>query len=98
MNQKLSITAVMVAILLVGCSIAGQPEPTPWPETVDWETAVEILQSGKVVAVSQLHNLSVTLEMDDGSLIETVEPVIDEIFREIELCGSPCEGILLATE
>jgi hypothetical protein len=89
---------IVSSLLLFACSDTSQPNPTPYPERVDWPTAVEILHSGDVVEVVQLHNLSVTLRMDDGSLINTVEPLIDEIFREIDLCGPACEGIILVTE
>jgi hypothetical protein len=92
------ITTTLLAIILAACSLSPQPDSTPWPEQVDWPTAVEILHGGHVEAVMQLHNLSVTFLMDDGSQIKTVEPVIDEIFLEVDLCGKPCQGITLATE
>jgi hypothetical protein len=95
---RIWITTTLFVILLAACSAAPQADPTPWPEQVDWHTAVEILQGGHVEAVMQLHNLSVTFLMDDGSQIKTVEPSIDDIFREVDLCGKPCEGITLATE
>ncbi len=65
---------------------------------VDWDTAVEILNTGQVTQVTQLHNLQVTLTLEDGTQIETVEPFIDEIFNEVQLCGNPCSQIVLATE
>jgi hypothetical protein len=65
---------------------------------VSWEEAIEILNSGEVVGVYQLHNLEVTLQHRDGSWITTMEPRLDDIFREVDKCGSPCEGITLATE
>ena len=89
---------ILSGMLLTACSSVSLPQQTPYPETVDWITAVEILNSGEVVEVVQLHNLSVTLHMEDGSLIKTVEPLIDEIFREIDLCDLVCEGIILVTE
>ena len=96
--RKFIVLMVGFVLLLTACSPAGQPEPTSWPESVGWETALEILRSGHVEGVAQLHDLTVTFTMDDGSQIKTVEPVIDEIFREVERCGQPCEGIWLATE
>ena len=88
-----------VMLLLVSCSGARtEIPPTPYPEQVDWETAVEILNSGDVEMVVQLHSLEVTFTMKDGSEIHTVEPQIDAIFAEIEKCGDPCSQITLATE
>ena len=69
-----------------------------WPDEVNWDTAIEILNAGQVTEVVQSHNLDVTLTLDDGSQIKTVEPSLDEIFREIELCGHVCREILLITE
>jgi hypothetical protein len=96
--KKIIVTFTLLILLLAACSAVEQPDPTPWPETVDWETAIEILNSGHVVGVAQLHDLTVYLEMDDGSQIKTVEPSIDEIFNEVAKCGQPCEGMVLATE
>lgn len=96
--KMMLVTVITAAFLLVSCSTGISADPTPWPETVDWETAVEILNSGHVTGVAQLHNLTVYLEMDDGSQIKTVEPSIDEIFTEVSKCGQPCKGIVLATE
>jgi hypothetical protein len=91
--------ALLAVLLLVSCSGAGtEVPPTPYPEQVDWETAIEILNSGDVEMVVQLHSLDVTLTMKDGSEIHTVEPTIDAIFAEIEKCGQPCSQIAIATE
>ncbi len=93
-------------LLLSGCSgISNGPTvtpdpstPTSYPSEVDWETAVEILNTGMVESVLQLHNLDVTLMMKDGTEINTVEPRIDAIFQELEKCGEPCGHIILVTE
>lgn len=90
--------ALIVSSLLLNACGSSPVEPASYPETVDWPTAIEILHGGKVIEVVQLHNLSVTLQMQDGSLIKTIEPTIDGIFREIDLCGRSCEGIILVTE
>lgn len=96
--KKIIFTLTILALLLGACTASPQSDPTPWPEEVGWETAIEILNSGHVVGVAQLHNLTVYLDMDDGSQVKTVEPAIDEIFNEIAKCGQPCEGMVLATE
>ncbi|MBW8011946.1 MAG: hypothetical protein FVQ83_12015 [Chloroflexi bacterium] len=59
---------------------------------------MEILNSGEVVTISQLHNLEVTLELMDGRMIKTVEPRIDAIFEEIDTCGEICSNIIRVTE
>ena len=64
----------------------------------NWQTAVEILNTGQVTEAYQTHNLQVTLTLVDGRQIKTVEPSIDEIFREIEICGDICSNIILITE
>lgn len=88
---------VLSALLLAGCGL-GQADPTHYPSEVNWKTAVEILNTGEVEMVAQLHSLDVTLTMKDGSQIDTVEPTIDAIFQEVEKCGQPCSQIVLATE
>ncbi len=94
----------LILILLAACSTNaetqenGIPDPLPCGEEVEWDVAVKILNQGDVEQVVQLHSLEVTLILDDGCEIKTVEPVIDDIFQEVEKCGSPCEGMILATE
>lgn len=69
-----------------------------WPAKVSWETAVLILNTGRVTEVVQSHNLDVALTLADGSQITTIEPVLDDIFREVERCGNICSEISLITE
>ena len=75
-----------------------QVGPTPYPSEVNWEIAIEILNTGDVEMVAQLHSLDVTFTMKDGTQIRTVEPTIDAIFHEVDKCGQPCSQIVLATE
>jgi hypothetical protein len=94
----------IVLLLLTACSSGansqenGIPDPLPCGEEVEWELWVKILNQGDVVQVTQLHSLEVTLHLSDGCEITTVEPLIDDIFKEVEQCGEPCEGMTLATE
>ena len=93
----LGLLAIVVALLFSSCG--GIPgDSTPYPSEVDWETAIEILNSGDVEMVVQLHSLDVYLTLKDGSEIKTVEPTIDAIFMEVEKCGQACYKIVLATE
>lgn len=71
---------------------------SPAPETVSWEQAIRILNAGDVMAVSQRHNLTVTLDMNNGAIFTTLEPHIDAIIQEVEKCGLACSKILIATE
>lgn len=97
--KKTFLVLSLVALLLAACSAGSAGEtPTKLPDTVDWPTAVSLLQSGQVEQVVQLHNLTVTLTLKDGQQVKTVEPVIDAIFDEIQACGAPCSNIILATE
>jgi hypothetical protein len=91
--------ALTAMSLLAGCGGMGSEiPPTPYPDEVDWDTTVEILNTGEVEMIVQLHSLDVTLKMKDGSEIHTVEPQIDAIFNEIDKCGEPCSQIVMATE
>ena len=74
------------------------PNNTPKTENIQWEEVAEILKSGNVKSVFQTHNLDERLELDNGNLLKTKEPQIDDIFKEIEKCGNVCDNITLATE
>ena len=99
--KKLLIVLTMTVMIISGCNPNGNntvPTSTPYPEEVPWELAVDILNRGEVDTVNQLHNLTVTLLLNDGTEIKTIEPVIDAIFEEVDKCGQPCDNIALATE
>ena len=97
MKSRLLLVCLLFALLASSCA-GTQAEPTPYPGEVDWETAIEILNSGEVEMVAQLHSLDVYLTLKDGTEIRTIEPSIDAIFQEVELCGQSCREIVLATE
>ena len=86
-----------IALLVSACG-GSRVEPTPYPSEVDWETAVEILNTGEVEMVAQLHSLEVILTLKDGTEIRTVEPTIDAIFQEVQKCSQLCSQIVLGTE
>lgn len=67
-------------------------------ERVDWNKAIALLRSGRVLAVTQLHDLSVTLSTQDGKRYATKEPTIDAIFSAITLHAPNAQAIVIATE
>lgn len=75
--------------------------PVPGSEQatiVSWEEAQTLIQEGQVAQVTQLHNLTVFLTLEDGSMVQTIEPNIDDVFDVIEQCGDACADISIATE
>lgn len=98
MIRKSSLWLVLVLYMVLLISGCTSTPPTPYPSDVDWDTAVEILYTGDVEMVMQAHSLDVMLIMKDGSEIHTIEPTIDAVFAEIDQCGQPCSGIIMATE
>jgi hypothetical protein len=88
-----------------GQSIEGSGAESAYPipgaeqaTIVSWEEAQNLIQEGQVAQVTQLHNLTVFLTLDDGSMVQTIEPDIDDVFDVIEQCGDACADILMATE
>ena len=65
---------------------------------ISWDEAREIILSGGVEQVFQLHSRQVTLYLEDGRRLVTVEPEIDAVFKVVEECGDPCADVILATE
>jgi hypothetical protein len=86
--------ALVVLFLLAACSPALPADG----EIISWSHAVELLHAGQVTMVMQAHSLDVTLVLDNGATVHTVEPHIDAIFQEIQACGAPCANIAQATE
>ena len=95
--------AILVLLVVIFLTIkSGKEAPTAGEETgssfLPWSEALTILKSGVVERVAQTHDLDVELLLKDGTTITTQEPAIDDIFREITACGSPCASIALVTE
>ncbi len=65
---------------------------------VSYDEAVKILYSGQVKFVMQAHSLSVWMTLKNGTMIKTVEPVIDMIWRDYDRCGDPCKDTIFGTE
>jgi len=84
----------LALFLLAACAPALPQEG----ETISWERAVDLLNSGQVTMVVQAHSLEATLTLKSGVTVKTIEPTIDAIFAEIQKCGEACAGIVQATE
>lgn len=101
--HRMLLALVVGALMLSACADlplgnTTEPSPVPCDSDIGWEAAVDLVGSGRVAEIYQTHSLDVTLVLDDGCTVHTVEPVIDDIFHEVEKCGEPCSEIILATE
>ena len=88
----------MLAACTAAVSYAPPEAATPAAERVDWNQAIALLRSGRVLAVTQLHDLTVTLTTDDGRRHATREPAIDAILGAITLHAPNAQSIVIATE
>jgi inhibitor of cysteine peptidase len=77
--------------------VDNAPQETPSAD-ISWDEAKELILSGDVQQVTQLHSRQVTLHLEDGRRLVTVEPHIDAVFDVVEECGEPCADMVLATE
>jgi hypothetical protein len=74
------------------------PEDQDETSRIEWEEARELILSGQVEQVVQLHSLEVRLTLKDGRELVTTEPNIDDVFGVVDECGEPCDDIIIATE
>jgi hypothetical protein len=65
---------------------------------ISWEQARNFINSCGVEMVMQSHNLDVFLKIKGGDRLRTVEPVIDEVFKVVQLARETCGDIPVATE
>lgn len=65
----------------------------PDPQT-DYQTALTYLEEAEQVV--QTHSLCVNMLLKNGTMIHTMEPIIDDIFRQVDRCEE-CD-IIIATE
>jgi inhibitor of cysteine peptidase len=65
---------------------------------IEWDEARELILSGQVEQVVQLHSLEVRLRLEDGREVVTIEPHIDDVFDVVDECGEPCDDVIIATE
>ena len=99
-TPELTLLDDMVESLVVGEVLESTATPVEVAEEtrVTWAEAQELILSGEVSAVTQLHSLEVFLQLADGTQVVTTEPVIDAVFDVARECGDPCSGMAVATE
>ena len=89
------LSAVYAGLIPVFASETLEP---PASAEVSWSEAEKLILSGEVWQVAQLHSLAVTLYLNDGREIVTIEPGIDNVLQVIDDCGAPCSDVLVMTE
>jgi hypothetical protein len=77
----------------LGEGVLGSPA-----EEIGWDAARELILSGQVSQVTQLHSREVTITLPDGRTVTTTEPEIDDVFDLLQECGEPCANVAVATE
>jgi hypothetical protein len=98
--NRVFILYVVMLLIITACGGQNTSDPSnlPCDGDITWERALEIVETGDVAEIYQLHSLEVELVLKDGCRLNTVEPLIDDIFKAVEACGAPCSEIILATE
>ncbi len=79
-------------------SPAATTAPSPVNRRVDWNQAIALLKAGRVRAIVQTHDLSVTLTLAEGASVITQEPAIDAILAAISMYAPNPQAIVVATE
>jgi hypothetical protein len=98
------ILGIMVAFLSactsnsVEANKIGEQVNLTVPRETKWEQAKELILAGNVETLTQSHDRTVILVLKDGSQLTTKGPVLDDIFRLVEQCGTKCSEIMIATE
>ena len=77
-----------------------QPAPVDVDDQIiSWFEAEQLLADCRVKQVGQTHALAVTLKLDDGTRLQTTEPVIDYVLRLASEAQQKCGfRIIMATE
>ena len=91
----MKITPVALALGLAACS--ATPEAPAVSGEVSWPEALRLLEGCEVTSAFQTHQREVTLTLNDGTQVETIEPRLDAIF-DPALLGPGCPELLIITE
>jgi hypothetical protein len=102
LGATLPAAAAMAYPSPVAQSLVAQIEPV-YPDLKDgadvqWSQVKSIVFSGQVVKIGQTHDLNVYITLKDGRTFKTVEPVIDDILKMVQACGTLCQDIKVATQ
>jgi len=92
--KKLLTPLVLGLFVLAACSPALPTDGA----TIPWDQAVELLRSGQVSGVAELHSGDVQLTLDNGAIVHAIGPYSGAIFDEVQACGAPCADVVLAIE
>src|SRR5437763_711729 len=63
------------------------------PVQVQWNVVVSAILSGTGTCVFQSHHLDVFLSLNNGTVLATKEPAIDDVFQVVQQCASRCDGM-----
>lgn len=61
---------------------------------ISWPEAVDLIQSCQIRSVFQKHNKTVTMTDKNNQVFETIEPNIDDIFKQTNRLRSDCNDII----
>lgn len=103
MIKNIIIAILSLLLVIVSWQFAlyqdiAEPEAGWMLESLPWSKLPELLASGMVREVSQVHDLNVWIYLENGEVLKTREPEMDAIFSLISDCGKPCAQIPMATE
>jgi len=80
-------------------AIDNYPEVIPTLSTssiikISWPEAVDLIQSCQIRSVFQKRNKTVTITDKNNQVFETIEPNIDDIFKQTNRLRSDCNDII----
>ncbi len=81
-------------------AIDNSPEAIPTIFTssiikISWSEAVDLIQSCQIRSVFQKRNKTVTLTDKNNQVFETVEPNINDVFKQTNRLRSDCNDIII---
>jgi hypothetical protein len=91
-------SALLVRLLRTVSSRDGTRIPPLGALIVSWPSALKLIETCSVSALSQKHSLDVSLKLKDGRMVRTVEPRIDEVIKAEANVENKCGSVVVATE
>lgn len=77
---------------------SGRMVPDTEEEHSEWETIKAAIRNCEVESIFQAHSLAVSAKLKDGTVLEGVEPEIDDILDVAVAAEGECGEIVMATE